>query len=99
MPDRGQVLLAGLMGFFGFLGLTLMGFRAVTGVRRTGFRAVTDVTTGARAGSDALKNTRQPGLSWALFLIMHTVTRSTSGIASLHRRNASGVHACCCSGV
>jgi hypothetical protein len=87
------------MGFFGFLGLILTGFRAAIGVRRTGFRIVTDVTTGARSGSGALKNTRHAGLSWALFLIMQTVTRSTLGIASLHSRNASGVHACCCSGV
>jgi hypothetical protein len=57
-----------LTGFFGFFGLTLTGFRAVAGVRRTGFRDVTDVT--ARSGSGARKYTRQPGLSWALFLIM-----------------------------
>ena len=101
IPGLGQVALAGLTVFFGFFGLTLTrltltGFRAVTGVMRTGLRAA---VTGTATGSGDLKYTRQPGLSWALFLIMQTVTRSTSGMASPQRRNASGVHACCCSGV
>ncbi|HEV7881432.1 hypothetical protein [Bradyrhizobium sp.] len=96
IPGGGQVALAGLAGFLVFLGLLLTGLRAVAGVMRTGFRAI---LTGAATGSGDLKNTRQPGLSWDLFLIMQTVTRSTSGIASPHSRKASGVHACCCSGV
>jgi hypothetical protein len=102
----GQVALAGLVNFFGFfgltltgLGLTLTGFRAVTGVMRTGRTGLRAITAGAATGSGDLKYTRQPGLSSDFFLIMHAVTRSTSGIASPHRRNASGVHACCCSGV
>jgi hypothetical protein len=98
----GQVAPAGLTGFFGFFGLTLTGlraatgFRAVIGVRRTGLRAN---PAGAATGSGDLKNTRQPGLSSDFLLIMQTATRSTSGMASLQRRNASPVHACCCSGV
>jgi hypothetical protein len=96
IPGLGQVALAGLTGFFGFFGLTLTGFRADTGVMRTGLRAI---PAGAATGSGDLKYARQPGLSWALFLIMQTVTRSTSGMASPQRRKASGVHACCCSGV
>jgi hypothetical protein len=96
IPGLAQVALAGLAGFFGFFGLTLTGFRAATGVMRTGLRAV---VTAAATGSGDLKYTRQPGLSWALFLIMQTVTRSTSGISGPQSRNASPVHACCCSGV
>jgi len=42
---------------------------------------------------------RQPGLSRDLFLTMQTVTRSTSGISALHKRNASPLQACCCSAV
>jgi hypothetical protein len=93
IPGFGQVALAGLADFFG---LTWTGFRAVTGVMRTGLRAV---TAGAATGSGDLKYTRQPGLSSCFFLITQTVTRSTSGIASPQSRNASPVHACCCSGV
>jgi len=103
IPGLGQVALAGLVDFFGFFGLTLIGlglaptgFRAVAGVIRTGLCAV---TARAATGSGDLKYTRQPGLSSDLFLIMQAVTRSTSGIASPHRRNASGEHACCSSGV
>jgi hypothetical protein len=98
----GQVAPAGLTVFFGFFGLTLTGlraltgFRAVAGVSRTGRRAI---PAGAATGSGDLKNTRQPGLSSDFLLIMQTVTRSTSGMASLQRRNASPLHACCCSGV
>jgi hypothetical protein len=101
------VALAGLTDFFGFFGLTLTGFRAVIGLTLTGFRAVTGVmrtglraaATGAATGSGDLKYTRHWGLSSDFFLIMQAVMRSTSGIASPQRRNASGVHACCCSGV
>ena len=96
IPGLGQVALAGLTDFFGFFGLTLTGFRAVTGVMRTGLCAV---TARPAPGSGDLKYTRQPGLSWALFLIMQTVTRSTLGISGPQSRNASPLHACCCSGV
>ena len=96
IPGLDQVALAGLAGFFGFFGLTLTGFRAATGVMRTGLCAV---TARAATGSGDLKYTRQPGLSSDLFLIMQAVTRSTSGMASPQRRNASGLHACCSSGV
>jgi hypothetical protein len=107
IPGPGQVALAGLACFFGFFGLTLTGltltgfrtvtgFRAVTGVMRTGLRAA---VTGTTTGSGDLKYTRQPGLSWDFLAIMQAVTRSTSGMASPQSRNASGVHACCCSGV
>src|ERR1700754_1187517 len=96
IPGPGQVALAGLTDFFGFFGLTLTGFRTVTGVMRTGLRAI---PAGAATGSGDRKYTRQPGLSSDCFLIMHAVTRSTSGMASPQRRNASGLHACCCSGV
>jgi hypothetical protein len=96
IPGLGQVALAGLTDFFGFFGLTVTCFRAVTGVTRTGLRAT---TAGAATGSGDLKYTRQPGLRWALLAIMQAVTRLTSGIASPQSRNASPVHACCCSGV
>jgi hypothetical protein len=91
-----------LAGFFVFFGLTLTGlrptgFRAAAGVMRTGGLRAT--VAGAATGSGDLKYTRQPGLSSDLFLIMQTVTRSTSGIASPQSRNASPLHACCCSGV
>ena len=46
-----------------------------------------------------LKNARQPGESWDLLRIIQAVTRSTSGISGPHRRNASPLQACCCSGV
>jgi hypothetical protein len=96
IPGLGQVAPAGLADFFGFFGLTLTGLRALTGVMRTGLRAI---VTGAASGSGDLKYTRHWGLSSDLFLIMHAVMRSTSGIASPQRRNASGLHACCSSGV
>ena len=92
----GQVALAGLTDFFGFFGLTLTGFRTVTGVMRTGLCAG---TARAATGSGDLKYTRQQRLSSDFFLIMQAVTRSTSGMASPQSRNASGEHACCCSGV
>jgi hypothetical protein len=98
----GQVAPARLTDFFGFFGFTLTGLRAVTGFRavpgvmRTGRRAI---RAGAATGSGDLKYTRQPGLSSDFLLIMQAATRSTSGMASLQRRNASPVHACCCSGV
>lgn len=44
-----------------------------------------------------LKNA-QPGESWDLLRIMQAVTRSTSRISGPHRRNASPLQACCCSG-
>jgi hypothetical protein len=96
IPGPGQVALAGLTDFFGFFGLTLTGFRAVTGVMRTGLCAV---TARPAPGSGDLKYTRQPGLSWAFLAIMQAVTRLTSGMASPQSRNASPLHACCCSGV
>jgi hypothetical protein len=109
IPGLGQVALAGLAGFFGFFGLTLTGlgltptgfravtgFRALTGVMRTGLRAI---VAGTATGSGERKYTRQPGLSSDFLAIMQAVTRSTSGMASPQSRNASGVHACCCSGV
>ena len=84
IPGLGQVALAGLAGFFGFFGLTLTGLRptglrAAAGVMRTGFRTR---ATGIASGSGSLKYTRQPELSWDFLLIMHAVTRSTSGMAS-----------------
>jgi hypothetical protein len=63
------------------------GLCSVTGRRRVGALA--------RSSSDGLKNTRQPGESWDLFLTMQTMTRSTSGISGPHSRNASPVQACC----
>jgi hypothetical protein len=96
---RSQVAagLAGLTGFFDLAGLPLADFFAVAGLILSGLPAAAGAAM--RSGSGALKNTRQPGLSWDLFLIMQTVTRSTSGMSLLHRRNASPLHACCCSGV
>src|SRR4051794_19856777 len=103
----GQVALACLTFFFGFFGLTPTGFRTVTGLPLTGFRALTGVMrtglrvipAGAATGSGDLKYTRQPALSSDFLAIMQAVTRATSGMASLQSRNASPVHACCCSGV
>lgn len=85
-------------GFLGFGGLVLAGFREVAGPMPRGFPALTGVAAAALSGSD-LKYTRQPGESWDLFLIMQPVTRSTSGMSALQRRNASSEQACCCSGV
>jgi hypothetical protein len=76
-------------------GLTLTGFREAAGLMLRGIPALTGVT----AGSGSLKKTRQPGVSWSLFLIMQAVTRSTSGMSELHSRNASSLQAACCSGV
>jgi len=77
-------------------GLTLTGFREDGGLMLSGRPATTGVTAASGPG---LKNTRQPGLSCDFFLIMQTVTRSTSGISALHSRNASPLQACCSSGV
>jgi len=76
-------------------GLTLTGFREGAGLMLRGIPALTGVT----AGSGSRKKTRQPGVSWSLFLIMQAVTRSTSGMSELHSRNASSLQAACCSGV
>jgi len=55
---------------------------------------------GLSSGSaPARKYTRQPGESCDLFWIMQAVMRSTSGTYAPHSRIASGVQACCCSGV
>ena len=84
-----------MLGFAGFLALrALAGFRECAGAMLRGLPAATGVTS----GSD-LKKTRQPGESWDLFLTMQAVTRSTSGMSELQRRNASSLQACCCSGV
>jgi hypothetical protein len=84
-----------VLGFAGFLGLrALTGFRECVGLMLRGLPAATGVTSGS-----GLKKARQPGESWDLFLTMQTVTRSTSGISELQRRNASLLQACCCSGV
>src|SRR3982074_2832394 len=94
-PCRCQVA-PGFAGSLGLGGLGLAGFRGDAGLMLRGFPAATGVT--AASGSD-LKNARQPGLSCDLFLTMQTVTRSTSGMSALQRRNASLVQACSCSGV
>ena len=86
---------AGLAGFLGFLGLALTGFRAFAGLMLSGLPALTGVACDDGSGR---KCARQPGLSWAFFRIMQVVTRSTSGMSELHRRNASPVQACSCSG-
>jgi hypothetical protein len=91
----GQVA-AGFFGFLDFRALLLTGFREVAGRMASGRPATTGVT--AASGPD-LKNARQPGLSCDWFLTMQAVTRSTSGISALQRRNASPEHACSSSGV
>jgi hypothetical protein len=83
-----------LASFLGLRGLELTGYREVAGLMLRGF----PTAAGAASGSD-LKNTLHPGLSCDLFLIMQTVTRSTSGISELQSRNASPEQACCCSAV
>lgn len=94
---HGQVA-PGFAGFLGFRSLALTGFRSVAGLMLSGLPALTDVISDERSGSD-LKYIRQPRESWDLFLTMQTVTRSTSGISALQRRNASSLQACCSSGV
>ena len=94
-PHRGQVARR-FAGFLDFRHLALTGFRAVAGLMLRGLPAATGVTAASGSG---LKNARQPGLSWDLFLTMQAVTRSTSGISELHKRNASPLHACSSSGV
>jgi hypothetical protein len=54
---------------------------------------------GAGRCAPGLMNSRQPGLSCALFLCRQALTRSTFGISAPHKRNASPVHACRPSGV
>jgi hypothetical protein len=76
--------------------LLLTGFREDAGRMVSGRPAATGVTAGS--GPD-LKNARQPGLSCDWFLTMQAVTRSTSGISALQRRNASPEQACSSSGV
>jgi hypothetical protein len=92
---RGQFA-AGFAGFLDFRDLALTGFRAGAGLMLRGLPAATGVTAASGSG---LKYTRQPGLSWDLFLTMQSVTRSTSGISEPHKRNASSLHACSSSGV
>jgi hypothetical protein len=89
-----QLKLADFPGFLDFRGLT--GFRSVTGLM---LRGLPPTRLTSDSGSDGLKNTRQSGESWDLFRIMQTVTRSTSGISELQRRNASPLQACCSSWV
>lgn len=92
--SRGQV--AAGFGFLVLRDLAPTAFREVAGLMLRGL----PVATGVAAGSGSfLKNLRQSGLSCALFLIMQTVTRSTSGMSELQSRNASPLQACCCSGV
>ena len=81
--------------FFGLDALVLLLFAA-------GLIAIGRPAGVAALSSDSgpgLKNARQPGESWDLLRIMQAVTRSTSGISGPHRRNASPLQACCCSGV
>jgi hypothetical protein len=85
-----------LAGFLGFRALALTGFREDAGLMLSGRPAATGVTAASGSG---LNWARQPGLSCDLFLAMQAVTRSTSGISALQRRNASLVQACSCSGV
>jgi hypothetical protein len=82
-------------GFLGLRGLALAGLCAFAGLMASGLPAAAGVTV----DSGSLKNARHPGVSWDLFLIMQTVTRPTSGISALQRRNASALQACCCSSV
>jgi hypothetical protein len=86
----------GFAGFLGLRGLALAGLCAFAGLMLSGLPAAAGVIAGSGSG---LKNARHPGVSWDLFLIMQTVTRSTSGISALQRRNASALQACCCSSV
>jgi hypothetical protein len=87
---------SGLAGFLDLCGLVLTGPRVDSGPMLSGRPAAIGLTSDW--GSDR-KNTRQPGESWDLFLIMQTVTRSTSGISALQRRNASPLQARSSSGV
>lgn len=93
---RDQVAPAARRAFFALFALASTGLRAMTGAMRTG-RCVR--TAGAATRSCALKNARQPGLSKALLRIMQAVMRSMFGISEPQTRNASPLHACCCSGV
>ena len=88
---------AQVAGLAGFLCLrTLADLRGPVGLIAIGLPAGADAV---RLGSGPLNCARHPGESWDLFLIMQTVTRSTSGISALQSRNASGLQACCCSSV
>lgn len=88
---RGQ-----LAGFLVLRDLALTDFREDAGLMLSGRPAATGAIADSGSG---LKKARQPGDSCDLFLIMQTVMRSTSGMSALQRRNASPLHACCCSGV
>src|SRR3954453_11689072 len=108
MRGRRQVV-AGFLGLRGFalvdlapldlarVDLALETLRGVAGLIAIGPPA------GAAAASVGwgpdLKNARHSGESCDLLRIMHAVTRSTSGISGPQSRNASGLQACCCSGV
>lgn len=57
------------------------------------------LATASRGSASDLKWARQAGESWDFLATMHAVTRPTSGMAALQRRNASLLQACSCSGV
>ena len=95
--DRVRRRLQSVAGLAGFLGLCAVVLFRVSGLMVIGLPAgvsITSLDSGPR-----LKNTRQPGESWALFRTMQAVIRSTSGISGPHSLMASPEQACCCSGV
>ena len=93
MARHAQV--AGLAGFLCLRSLAA-DLRGPAGLIAIGLPAGADA---ARLGSGPLNCARHPGESWDFLATMHWVTASTFGICALHRRNASLVHACSCSGV
>ena len=108
MRSRRQVA-AGFLGLLGFalvdlalldlarVDLALEALRGVAGAIAIGRPA--GAAEASLGSGPALKNARHSGESCDLLRTMHAVTRSTSGISGPQSRIASGVQACCCSGV
>jgi hypothetical protein len=78
------------LGFAGFFAL-----RSFAGLRAAATGRLAGCATVSSGSGPWRKNALQAGDSCALFRIMQTVMRSTSGISELHNRNASGVQADC----
>ena len=96
LSGRPRRQVAGFAGFLAF-GLALTALRGVAG------RAAVDRPTGlavvSRGSGSGPNCARQGGESSDFLATMQAVTRPTSGISELQRRNASPLQACSCSGV
>jgi len=85
-------------GFAGFLGFRVLAadLRGPAGLIVIGLPAGAEA---ASCGAGPLNCARHAGESWDFFAAIQAVMRSILGISELHRRKASLVQACSCSGV